>query len=222
MKKIVYIIAIVASLSASLTTDLFADKIFGTEKALAANGVTITLEAVPNSGAAPLNNVSLKVTIRQFSFSDRVQPSNQLYYLAFYCKSPYVVPAKVLYYSTSNPIIVSNICSYNSAGTYRPYVFGMMMDKRPFGVATSVTVSPSCAPLPTQYRNVDCPSGQSGTIRQQRVSTCPGPAWGAWTTISNTCTAGPVANISFTQDTRPESVWPPGFREFRSMTSVTD
>lgn len=48
---------------------------------------------------------------------------------------------------------------------------------------------PPCTPLPTEFRTVVCPvQYKSGEIIQQRTSTCPGPVWGSWMTISNTCT----------------------------------
>ncbi|HME45156.1 MAG TPA: right-handed parallel beta-helix repeat-containing protein [Syntrophorhabdales bacterium] len=46
---------------------------------------------------------------------------------------------------------------------------------------------PPCTPLSTQTQTLSCPAGQTGSITQQRLSTCPGPTWGPWTTISNTC-----------------------------------
>jgi hypothetical protein len=44
-----------------------------------------------------------------------------------------------------------------------------------------------CVPLATLTRTIQCPAGQTGTITQQQVSTCPGPIYGDWVTVSNTC-----------------------------------
>lgn len=54
--------------------------------------------------------------------------------------------------------------------------------------------TPVCVPLPPETRMLPCPMGQAGQIVEQRVSTCPGPAWGPWGQISNTCQAntGPI------------------------------
>jgi hypothetical protein len=51
---------------------------------------------------------------------------------------------------------------------------------------------PVCVPLPTQNRVTTCPTGQTGSIIEQRVSSCPGPTWGAWTVTSNTCVTPPI------------------------------
>ncbi len=47
----------------------------------------------------------------------------------------------------------------------------------------------ACTPSPTETQPLSCPAGQTGNIIQQRESTCPGPTWGPWTTISDTCVA---------------------------------
>lgn len=49
--------------------------------------------------------------------------------------------------------------------------------------------SNNCVPLSPETQTLSCPSGQTGSITQQRTSSCPGPAWSAWTTVSNTCTS---------------------------------
>jgi len=49
---------------------------------------------------------------------------------------------------------------------------------------------PVCEPLPTQYRTFRCSPPYKGEITQKRISTCPGPTWGTWTTISSSCHKG--------------------------------
>lgn len=44
-----------------------------------------------------------------------------------------------------------------------------------------------CVPLPDEYRTISCPKGYRGYIKQKRVSTCPGPTWGPWVEVENTC-----------------------------------
>lgn len=52
-------------------------------------------------------------------------------------------------------------------------------------VVVNVAAPPCVAS--TETRTLACPSGQVGSIVQRRTSTCPGPVWSAWVTISNTC-----------------------------------
>lgn len=55
-------------------------------------------------------------------------------------------------------------------------------------------VPTGCIPDATQTRTTACPPGQVGQIDEERVSSCtpgPGPAFGAWTVTSNTCTTAP-------------------------------
>ena len=56
---------------------------------------------------------------------------------------------------------------------------------------TSTTRAPApancCFTQPTETRTIPCPPGQNGIIVQQRISQCPGPTWGDWTTTSSSC-----------------------------------
>lgn len=56
-------------------------------------------------------------------------------------------------------------------------------------VPTNSGGSISCVPFPSETRTLSCPTGQTGSITQTRASSCPGPAWGSWQTITNSCTA---------------------------------
>ncbi|MEI8060721.1 MAG: hypothetical protein WCG99_00295 [Candidatus Berkelbacteria bacterium] len=94
--------------------------------------------------------------------------------------------------------------------------------------ATSIALvnvqAPPCVAFPDQTQTVSCPAGQVGAITQGRRSTCPGPVWGAWTTTSTTCAVAPPTssgNINFTQDSRNESTWPPGFRDLQPLSSIS-
>lgn len=53
--------------------------------------------------------------------------------------------------------------------------------------------APACTPLSPETQTLSCPTGQIGSITQTRTSSCPGPAWSAWTTTANTCRAIPDA-----------------------------
>lgn len=56
-----------------------------------------------------------------------------------------------------------------------------------------IETSRDCAcTVRTSSRNQDCPTGLTGTIRQERTFNCPNGStqpgsWGSWTTVSNTC-----------------------------------
>ena len=50
-----------------------------------------------------------------------------------------------------------------------------------------VNPTPSCTPLSSETRTQQCPAGQTGTITQVRISSCPGPVWNNWQTTANTC-----------------------------------
>src|ERR1035437_297345 len=49
----------------------------------------------------------------------------------------------------------------------------------------------SCTPASPLTQTLSCPSGQTGSITQDRTSTCPGPVTSGWTTTSNTCVTPP-------------------------------
>ncbi len=44
-----------------------------------------------------------------------------------------------------------------------------------------------CTPNTPQTKDVACPLGEEGKISQTRISSCPGPTFGGWTTTSNSC-----------------------------------
>jgi hypothetical protein len=84
----------------------------------------------------------------------------------------------------------------------------------------------TCIPLPAENQTLLCPSGQTGSITQTRISTCPGPVWGLWTTTNNSCkSAACVADaetrnspcpagqvgyiIEYRASTCPDSLGPP-------------
>ena len=46
---------------------------------------------------------------------------------------------------------------------------------------------PACTPESPQTQTISCPAGQTGAITQQRTSSCPGPTWSVWSTVSNSC-----------------------------------
>lgn len=48
---------------------------------------------------------------------------------------------------------------------------------------------PQCTPDAPQTQTLLCTAGQTGSIIQIRTSTCPGPTWGPWATMANTCTS---------------------------------
>ena len=55
-------------------------------------------------------------------------------------------------------------------------------------VAPVAPVAPinTCGAL-TEYQNVTCPSGQTGSVIQYRTQSCPTNTWGAWTDLQNSC-----------------------------------
>lgn len=55
-------------------------------------------------------------------------------------------------------------------------------------VATTTSIT-TCTPFSPQTQTLSCPAGQTGSVTQTKVSSCPGPMWSNWTTISNTCVA---------------------------------
>lgn len=61
-------------------------------------------------------------------------------------------------------------------------------------VAPQVPVAPNntCAAA-TEYQNLNCPSGQTGSIVQYRTQSCTTNTWGAWTDLQNSCR--PIVNI---------------------------
>lgn len=76
------------------------------------------------------------------------------------------------------------------------------------------TVVNPCTPLAPQTQTIACPAGQTGTVTQQRTSSCPGPTWSGWSTISSSC-ATPGATIS----TSPASGWAPATTTINWSTS---
>jgi hypothetical protein len=54
--------------------------------------------------------------------------------------------------------------------------------------ALLVPAAALCIPLSPLTQTLTCPSGQTGSIIQTKVSTCPGPTYATdWSTTSNTC-----------------------------------
>ena len=63
-----------------------------------------------------------------------------------------------------------------------------------YATCTPSTSTTSCTPEAPQTQTLSCLDGLAGTIIQTRVSSCPGPTWGPWTTTSNTC--GTTGNVN--------------------------
>ena len=63
-------------------------------------------------------------------------------------------------------------------------------------VQTSSTCTPICQPLPKETRTLSCSEGYSGSITEERTSTCPGPVWSNWVQTNSTCVALPVCKTS--------------------------
>lgn len=59
----------------------------------------------------------------------------------------------------------------------------------PYGTSNlrAFTAVAPCVPEPAQTRPRTCPSGQTGEITESKTSSCPGPVWGEWVEIQNTC-----------------------------------
>jgi len=85
----------------------------------------------------------------------------------------------------------TNFSGTVNAGTSVTYNFSTCYDG---GRATSwgitgdyEVVGPTCTPESTQTQQVACPAGQTGSITEQRTSSCPGPTWSGWSEVSRNC-----------------------------------
>lgn len=79
-------------------------------------------------------------------------------------------------------------CSIVQTETYPPRTYGQCVRSG----------SAICTPLTPQTQTLTCPAGQTGSITETRISSCPTgattPVWGEWVTTANSC--APITTTS--------------------------
>jgi len=82
---------------------------------------------------------------------------------------------------------VRDVC-LNVSGVQTSVPSGMTLGSDGLCVTIPV-IEPVCTASAPETRSISCSGGQAGSITERRVSTCPGPVWGSWTAVSNTCSS---------------------------------
>jgi len=196
-----------------------------------APSLTAAIAAAPSSGNVPLTTTltasrtgAAAGTINYTFWWNCSNQSNSVGDTISVCGDPADSAVGVKFNNLAADITSKAVShTYSSVLSYQPKIIIEQGAAVPSAKTAIVNVqNPPCAPLADQTRTISCPAGQTGIISQIRRSTCPGPTWGEWTTITNTCVVRPPStssNINFIQDTRPESAWPPGFRDLTPLSS---
>lgn len=148
-------------------------------------GATLTLTA---RGVRANGTTSYNAYLKSTSSNDTFQLTVGVTETSSTVTITVTVPANIPPADYTLQILSSPAYDISNAVTFRAYAAGAV-------IPPAVAVTAFCIPLAAETQpSGTCPTGQTGSITQTRVSSCPGPTWSGWVT-SNTCVASQTGGV---------------------------